>query len=77
MDAVIQFMQSVGGRVTRVILGIILLALGILVMHGGVWGIIVALIGLVPLVAGLLGVCLFAPLFGYTLTGQKRLGPVG
>ncbi len=77
MDAVIQFMQSVTGRTIRVILGIILLALGLLVMHGGVWGIIVALIGLIPLVAGLFGVVLIAPLFGYTLTGRKPVGPVG
>ncbi len=76
MDAVIQFMQSVTGRTIRIILGIILLALGLFVIQG-VWGIVVALIGLIPLVAGLLGVTLIAPLFGYTLTGRKPVGPVG
>ncbi len=76
MDAVIQFMQSVTGRTIRVILGIILLALGLFVIQG-VWGIVVALIGLIPLVAGLFGVFLIAPLFGYTLTGRKPVGPVG
>ena len=76
MDAVMQFMQSVTGRTVRVILGIILLALGLFVIQG-VWGIVVALIGLIPLVAGLFGVVLMAPLFGYTLTGRKPVGPVG
>jgi len=77
MNAVIQFMQSVTGRVIRVILGIILLALGLIVMQGGIWGFIVAVIGLIPLLAGLFGVVLIAPLFGYTLTGDKQTGTVG
>jgi predicted PurR-regulated permease PerM len=75
MDAVIQFMQSAVGRTTRIILGIILLALGLFVM-GGIWGIIVAILGLLPLVGGAFGICLLAPLVGYTLTGHKRAGSV-
>ena len=77
MESVFQFAQSVAGRTIRVIVGIILLALGLFVMHAGFWGIVVALIGLLALVQGALGVILVAPLFGYTLTGQKRAGPVG
>jgi hypothetical protein len=75
MDAIIQLMQSVTGRVIRIIIGLILLALGLLVMQGGLWGIIVAIIGLIPIVAALSGVIFVAPLFGYTLTGHKRAGP--
>jgi hypothetical protein len=68
-----QFMQSASGRAIRIILGIVLLALGLFVM-GGVWGIVVAIIGLLPLVGGVFGILLFAPLVGYTLTGHKRMG---
>ena len=76
MDAFIQFMQSVTGRTLRVILGIILIALGVILMRPILWvGIVVVVIGLVPLVAALLGVCLIAPLFGYSLTGHKPVGP--
>jgi hypothetical protein len=33
---------------------------------------VLAVIGLVPLIAGLGGVCLVAPLFGFTLKGQQK-----
>jgi hypothetical protein len=29
-------------------------------------------VGAVPLITGLVGVCLLAPLFGYTLAGQRK-----
>jgi len=76
MDSVIQFMQSVTGKTIRIVIGIILLALGLYVMQGGFWGIVVALIGLVPLAGGLFGFTVIAPLFGYTLTGHRRVGHV-
>ena len=77
MSSLIEFLESVGGRTVRAILGIILLALGILMMQSPaivVWGIIVGLIGIIVLVAGLFGFLLLAPLFGYTVTGHKRAG---
>jgi hypothetical protein len=76
MDSTIQFLESVSGRTVRVILGIVLLALGIFLMHG-VWGIVVDIIGIIVLVAGLFGILLLAPLFGYTMTGEKRAGHAG
>jgi hypothetical protein len=50
--------------------GIVLIALGLLVIHGA-GGIIVAIIGLVPLLAGLFDFCIFAPLFGAPMSGPK------
>ena len=50
--------------------GIALIAVGLLVLHG-VAGIIVALVGALPLVAGLFDFCVFAPLFGAPLSGPK------
>jgi len=75
MGSFVSFMQSLVGRLLRIVAGIALIAIGLLVIHN-VWGIVVAFIGAVPLVAGIAGICLFAPLFGYTLTGQRRVSPV-
>ena len=70
MNPFVTFMASTAGRVTRVIAGIVLVALGFLVLEGVV-GIIVAVVGLVPLLAGLFDFCVFAPLFGAPLSGPK------
>ncbi|HSB65670.1 MAG TPA: DUF2892 domain-containing protein [Anaerolineales bacterium] len=70
MNPFIKFMASTAGRITRIIAGIALIALGLLVVHG-VGGIILAVVGLVPLVAGLFDFCVFAPLFGAPLGGKQ------
>ena len=70
MNPFVKFMASTTGRITRVVAGIVLVALGLLVMHG-VSGIIVAIVGLVPLLAGLFDFCVFAPLFGAPMSGPK------
>ena len=75
MGTFILFMQSLVGRLVRIVAGIVLIIIGVFVINNG-WGIMVAIIGTVPLVAGIAGVCLLAPLFGYTLTGQRKIGPV-
>jgi len=62
-------MASPAGRITRIVAGIVLVALGI-IMHS-VGGIIVAVVGLVPLLAGLFDFCVFAPLFGAPMSGPK------
>ncbi len=74
MGSFVSFMQSLAGRLLRIVAGIALIAIGLLVITN-VWGIVVAVIGAVPLIAGLVGVCLFAPLFGYTLRGQRKGSP--
>jgi hypothetical protein len=71
MSSFVTFMQSMTGRILRIVVGIALIAIGLLVIQG-VWGIVLAVIGLVPLIAGLGGVCLVAPLFGFTLKGQQK-----
>ena len=70
MNPFVKFMASTAGRITRIVAGIALIALGLLVIHG-VGGIIVAIVGLVPLVAGLFDFCVFAPLFGAPMSGPK------
>jgi hypothetical protein len=67
--ALIDFLASTNGRIVRGVAGLILIALGLVVVGEGT-GIIVALIGLVPLTAGVFDFCLFAPLFGAPLSGK-------
>ena len=67
---VARFMASPAGRVGRVIVGLVLIALGVLYM-GGVGGWILAIVGLVPVAAGALNICLFAPLLGAPFSGTK------
>ncbi len=70
MNPFIKFMVSGAGRITRIIAGVVLIALGLMVI-GGTWGIVLAIVGLVPLLAGLFDYCVFAPLFGYALSGKE------
>ncbi|MGD0172878.1 MAG: DUF2892 domain-containing protein [Anaerolineales bacterium] len=70
MNPFVKFMASTTGRIVRIVAGIALIALGLLAI-GGTAGIIVAVIGAVPLLAGLFDFCVFAPLFGAPLSGPK------
>lgn len=70
MNPFVNFMSSTAGRIVRVAAGVALIAWGLLGL-GGITGIIVAVIGAVPLLAGLFDFCLFAPLFGCPLSGPK------
>ena len=63
-----QFMASTVGRVVRIVGGIALIAGGLLAI-GGPAGIIMAGIGLVPLLAGTFDVCVFSALFGGPFSG--------
>jgi hypothetical protein len=70
MNSLVNFMASSTGRIVRIIAGIVLIAWGLLGL-GDITGIIVAGIGFVPLLAGLFDFCVFAPLFGRPLGGEK------
>jgi hypothetical protein len=70
MSPFISFMASPIGRLVRIIAGIALIAWGVLGLSGTT-GIVVAIVGAVPLLAGLFDFCLFAPLFGCPLSGAK------
>ena len=70
MNPFVTFMASITGRVVRIAAGLALIAWG-LVGLGGAAGAIVAVIGAVPLLAGLFDFCVFAPLFGNPISGPK------
>ena len=70
MNPFVSFMASTTGRIVRIVAGFGLIALGFLGI-GGVAGPVVAAIGLVPLIAGAVDVCVFAPLFSSPITGPE------
>jgi len=64
------FMRSATGRLVRIAAGIALILVGLLAV-GGAGGIVIAIVGLVPLSAGIFNFCLFGPLFGVDLRGRE------
>ena len=70
MKGLWKFMATTAGRIIRVVAGAALMAWGIWGLNGAA-GIIVAVIGAVPLLAGLFDFCVFAPLFGGPFSGKK------
>lgn len=76
MNPFVKFLVSPAGRVLRIVAGIALIAWGIWGLTGAT-GILVALVGAVPLLAGIFDFCVFAPLFGGYLSGPKNRAAVG
>ncbi|MEZ4553320.1 MAG: DUF2892 domain-containing protein [Dehalococcoidia bacterium] len=73
MNPIFQFLASTAGRVTRAVAGLALIALGLGAI-GGTTGIVVAVVGVVPLAAGVFDFCVFAPLFGRPFNGPRLRG---
>ena len=70
MNPLIGFLASGAGRMLRIVAGVALIAVGLMALEGTV-GLIVAAIGLVPLLAGIFDFCVFAPLFGAPFSGPR------
>jgi hypothetical protein len=64
------FMASGYGRLARIALGLALIAVG-LSLVGGTAGWAIAAFGLVPIAAGVFGLCPVAPLWGGHFVGAK------
>lgn len=67
-----KFMAGSIGRGVRILAGIVLMAIGLFVMKDTA-GIVVAVIGVVPILAGVLNVCLISPLIGAPFSGKAAL----
>jgi hypothetical protein len=68
------FISSAAGRVLRILVGLGLIGWGVFLIvtaSNVTVGIILAVVGLLPLAAGLVDVCIFAPLFGTPFSGAK------
>ncbi len=61
----VRMMNSTAGRIGRVLAGLVLIVIGVAI--GGTGGIVLAIVGVVPLAAGIAGACLAAPLLGAAL----------
>lgn len=61
------FMSSAAGRITRIVAGLVLIAVGVLI---GGWGLAISAVGLVPLLAGVFDVCLFGPVLRAPFRGR-------
>ena len=57
-------------RVVRIVLGVVLLYVGIMVV-GGVWGIVIDVLGAIALLTGIVGFCPLYKLFGDFTTAKK------
>lgn len=66
----VKFMVSPAGRLARIVAGIALIIGGLFGVAGAA-GTYLAAVGLIPLLAGAVDGCLFAPLFGYFLSGSR------
>ncbi|MFN2227489.1 MAG: DUF2892 domain-containing protein [Anaerolineae bacterium] len=76
MNGLFRFLASSTGRVVRAVAGLVLILVGLLAV-GGVGGWILAIVGLVPLAAGLFDFCVFAPLFGLPFVGPRLREALG
>jgi hypothetical protein len=63
-----RWMASGRGRTPRIVLGLALIAFGIYLQSP--WGIVIAILGVVPLGSGLDNFCLLGPLFGGVVDGR-------
>jgi hypothetical protein len=57
-----KFMSTSAGRALRVVAGLALILVGFMVV-GGLWGTVIAVVGLVPFLAGIFDVCVIGKLF--------------
>ncbi len=68
------FMSSAAGRALRIVAGLGLIGWGAylaLVASNMTTGMILVVVGLLPLVVGLVDFCVFAPLFGAPFSGAQ------
>lgn len=71
----VHFMRSIAGRLLRVVAGAIMMYLGLTRIEAP-WSYVVAMVGVVPILAGLLNFCLLGPLFRVDLWGRPKNAPV-
>jgi hypothetical protein len=62
MKNLISFLQGSSGRIVRVVLGLALVYVGLAII-GGTAGLLIAIVGLLPIVMGIWGPCLLGFVF--------------
>jgi hypothetical protein len=66
MSAIFKSNESDWDRILRVVLGVVLLALGWGGVVTGTWGWVLRIVGFIPLLTGLVGWCGLYALFGFS-----------
>ena len=64
-----RWMSSATGRLLRVLAGLVLIGLGFYVQ--GVWGWVIAVVGVIPVLAGVFNFCLLGPILGAPFSGRR------
>lgn len=64
-----RFMATPAGRIIRIVLGIAIIWVGLAFVDKPL-GYVLEFIGLAPLIAGIMNICLVGPLIGAPLKGQ-------
>ncbi|HEX2680352.1 MAG TPA: YgaP-like transmembrane domain [Candidatus Dormibacteraeota bacterium] len=64
-----EWMSKPAGRVLRIVAGLILIGGGL--YFQGIWGYVVAVVGVVPVLAGVFNFCLIAPVLGAPFRGHS------
>lgn len=64
-----EWMSKPAGRILRVVAGLILIGVGLYFQT--FWGYAVAVVGVVPVVAGVFNFCLIAPALGAPFSGHS------
>lgn len=67
-----KFMAGFVGRAIRVILGLVMIAVGLFAVQGTA-GIILAVVGILPVAAGVFNFCAIAPILGVPFMGKAVL----
>ncbi len=70
-DDAVAFLLSTPGRIARVVFGTILILVGLGVV-GGFLGVLLMILGAVPLVTSAMGWLAIAPLFGRDIHGRRE-----
>lgn len=68
-----KFMAKPAGRIIRIVAGIVLIVIALTMIADQTLGIVVAVIGVVPILAGVFNVCLIGPIIGAPFSGRKAL----
>jgi hypothetical protein len=69
--ALAKFMAQPIGRGIRILLGLAIIAFGL--MTGGTVGIVLAVVGVLPIAMGVFNMCLIAPILGVPFSGKAVL----
>ena len=69
-----RFINSPGGRIARIVVGIVLIVWGYTEFNTAM-GIVLIIIGMVPLGAGALDLCLISALLGGPIKGERLREP--